>query len=242
MHTVKCSQRDFECVEFVLSYSNNEDKKLLDNLILSSKELATKVNPYLARDASRIRDFNTVWINAFAGLVSEWCWRYWLKQQVKKKSLNLKIEPGKFSTATNQIDIVVHYPNCITKYIEVRSSFPYTGLENAICRAFNIIGWYVNPIKHMEIRKDYYVMALFPFKSSKIWERLKNGQFACYLVGGATRKLLEENEYAEDKELTPYYEICYGVYAKKTIYRVIPIVKAYDIIEITERILNGADV
>lgn len=239
-YIVKCLERNFICIEFKFNYSNIEDKKLLDELISSGKELATKVNPVLARDASHIRNFETILRNAIAGIVSEWCWRYWLNLQAREKNISVRIEPCKFETATKQINIMIHYPDRNIKDIEVRSSFPYTGLENGVCRVFDILGWYVNPIKSMEVKKDYYVRALFPFSSSELWERIKSESFTCYLTGGATLKLLQQSEYAKDKELIPFDDIGYSTGRAR--YRVIePIVNGYDTTEITKYILEGKE-
>lgn len=239
-YIIKCPKRDFTCIEFKFNHNDSKDVEQLNKLISSGRELATKVNPALAMDSSHTRDFETVLKNAIAGVLAEFCWRYWLNDQARKMNVNLEVKTTEFKNTTNQIDMIVSYSHNVTKSIEVRSSFPYTGLKNAVCRAFRILGWYTNPIKTKEIQKDYYVGVLFPFEASEFYEKLKSELFSCYLSGGATRKLLQQSEHAKDKELIPYYDIDMTYSPQVARYRVIePIVNGYDAKEITQHILRG---
>ena len=118
---------------------------------------------------------------------------------------------------------------------EVRSSFPYTGITNGVCKVFDIIGWYENYIKINEVKKNYYLRALYPYRIEEFKKKF-NTQFDIYLTGGATTKDLEENPNSKYKVFTPYYE---NSYQSSTKYRVIePIINSPDTIEITEKMIN----
>lgn len=238
---VECPRKKFTCVEFEFSYkSNTDDKKLLDSFINEGKKLAVSVNPTLARDASRKRDYETVLRNCIAGIMAEYCWRYWLNSEARKLDLKVSARSAVFQSADKHVDISIIYPDGTEKTVEVRSSFPYTGLENAVCRVFDIIGWYVNPVKTKEIRKDYYVRTLYPFKSVELYDRMKRNLFSAYLTGGATRNLLERSPYSRNKNFIPYGDINAMLSFELGIYKVVePIINAYDTPEITGYILKG---
>mgnify|MGYP001123463010 CR=1 FL=1 len=239
--SIECNRRTFVYEEFIFSYeSDTDDKILLDNFIAVGNQLAKAVNPTLARDASRRRKYHTVLCNCVAGVIAEYCWRYRLKLQAERSNAKISVESRIFQSVDKHVDISIAYANGSSRTVEVRSSFPYTGLTNAVCRVFDIIGWYVNPVKTKEIRKDYYVRTLFPFHSEKLWERLKGKYFSAFLTGGATRKLLEESPFSRDKEFIPYDDIDSMLSSQRGTYRVIePIINAYDTAKITQHILKG---
>lgn len=237
---VDCPKKKFYCTEFEFNYKSNvHDATLLRRLINRGRKLAKVVNPTLARDASRRRSFETVRRNCIAGIIAEYCWRYWLNLEARKRSLKVSATYTVFQSVDKHIDISVMYPDGMSKTVEVRSSFPYTGLENGICRVFDIIGWYVNPVKTKEIRKDYYVRVLYPFHSRELRNKLMSDSFSVFLTGGATRSLLEQSPYSKDKNFIPYDDIDSMLSSKLGTYRVIePIVNAYDTPKITDYILN----
>lgn len=241
--TVECARNKFGCVEFEFRYcSDKNDAKLLELLIEEGKKLAIQVNPTLARDASRKRDFNTVETNCVAGVIAECCWRYWLNSEAEKLKLKTSVESAVFRSIDRHVDILVSYPDGTQKTVEVRSSFPYTGLENAVCRVFDIIGWYVNPVKTKEIRKDYYVRTLYPFKTTELYDRIKADSFYAYLTGGATRLSLEQSPHARQKQFIPYDDVDAMLSTQLGVYQVIePIVNGYDTVKISELIIEGTD-
>ena len=227
--------KKFKIVEF--SFNFLEDKKLLNNLYIEGQELAKKLNPVLARDSSKKRKFETVLSNAIAGIMSEYCWRYWLNKKSLEENKGISFNKVEMLDLKNQIDIEISYPNGIKKLIEVRSSFPYTGIKNAICRVFDIIGWYANQIKIQEIKKDFYVRALFPYKSSDFLPLLKN-KFSVFLCGGSSKELLESSPNSKDKTFIPYDELILES-IKYTKYRVLePIINAKDTLNIAKEMLQ----
>lgn len=238
---VECPGKKFACVEFEFSYeSNAEDKTLLNSLIKDGEKLADSVNPTLARDASRKREYETVKRNCIGGVIAEYCWRYWLNSEAKRLGLKVSAKSMIFQSVDKHVDISIIYPDNTSKTVEVRSSFPYTGLQNAICRVFDIIGWYVNPVKTKEIRKDYYTRALYPFHESLLYDKLKSKSFSAFLTGGATRNLLEKSPYSKDKTFIPRDDVDAMLSSQLGLYRVIePIINAFDTAEITQYILKG---
>ena len=238
---VKCPEKEFRCVKFDFSYaSDKNDKKLLDELTKEGKKLALHVNPTLARDAEIKRRKETVETNSIAGIIAEYCWRYWLNDEAKRLKINVLVRSTVFKSTDKHVDISITYLDNTSKTVEVRSSFPYTGLENAVCNVFDILGWYVNPVKTEEIRKDFYVRVLYPFDISEFHSRLRSNLFSVFLAGGATRSLLEKSSYSKDKELIPHGDIDALLSSQKGKYRVIePIINAHDTVDITNLILKG---
>ncbi len=227
--------KEFRVVMFKFNYLEDFDQ--IDNFIKEGTILAKKLNPVLARDATKTREFKTILTNAISGIISEWTWRYWLNQKSKDKNVGIIFQKTELKDIKDQIDIKVIFPDKSSKSIEVRSSFPYTGIKNGICKVFDIIGWYSNKIKIYEIKKDYYLRCLFPYKTNDFVDLLKK-EFEAYLTGGATKEMLESSEHAKDKEFIPYDEIKEDN-IKSTKYRVIePIINAKDTVEIQSILLE----
>jgi hypothetical protein len=225
----------FSIVKFIFNSKN--DSKIIAQFKKSGEELAQKLNPVLARDSSKKRNYNKVLSNAIAGQISESCWKDWINKIAIEKKKSLILSSTDIDEKKNQIDIIIDYGD-YTKNAEVRSSFPYAGLENAIIKNFDIIGWYCNAIKLDEVKKDYYLRALFPFHVDEFNQKLNEG-FDVYLCGGASKQLLEESPYAKDKEFIPYDEVSFEN-IRLTKYRVIePIINGYDTDIITEIIVES---
>lgn len=237
---VICPQKEkFVCIEFRFYKSNTEDKKLLEDLIENGRKLSKVVNPTLARDAAQRRKYDTIERNCIAGVIAEYCWRNWLNSEAQRTKMEVLVESAVFKSPDKHVDISVKYSDETVSTVEVRSSFPYTGLENAVCRVFDIIGWYSNPVKTKEIRKDYYVRVLYPFLQRRLNEKLASEPFSAFLTGGASRQLLEESPHSKNKEFVPYDDIDSMLSSQRGTYRVIePIVNAYDTPQVTECILN----
>ena len=235
---IKCGNKLFGCVEFMFNYVGS-DKQVLDKINKEAEQLASSVNTTAARDASIARTPSNVLSNCIAGIISEYCWRYWLNKEANRLGIKISAMSTVFQSQNNQIDISVVYSDQSSKTAEVRSSFPYTGIENAVCHVFDIIGWYVNPVKISEIKKDYYLRVLYPFNVKDFFDQLKGDNLSVYLAGGATRRLLEKSPHAKDKHFIPYDDIDARYSSQSGLYRVIePIANAYDTDEITDQILR----
>lgn len=140
-YIVDCLEKKFVYIEFEFNCkSDTNDRELLRKLVEEGKKLASFVNPTLARDASRKRTLQTVEENCIAGIIAEYCWRSWLNSEAKRRNLKVEARYTVFQSVDKHIDISIMYPDGTSKTVEVRSSFPYTGLQNAICRVFDIIG------------------------------------------------------------------------------------------------------
>ncbi|MFA5315815.1 MAG: hypothetical protein WC369_00115 [Dehalococcoidales bacterium] len=230
--------KDFALVKYHFEYS--EDKQIIDLFVEEGLELAKKLDDTLARDSSRKRGFSTIQANAIAGNIAEYVWREWLKIYAAKNTAVLSVNKTEPTDIKNQIDIEIVYGDTSKKSLEVRSSFPYTGIQNGVCRVFDIIGWYVNEVKRLEVKKDYYTRCLFPYYASDFL-KLTEKQFDVYLTGGATKLMLETSSHAKDKEFIPFDErdeIAFG--GTFTKYRVIePIINADNTVQISEKIIKG---
>lgn len=231
---IKKDNKYFNTQCFVFNYKSDENN--INNFILRGKQLASVLNPTLARDSSQARSFNIVKINAIAGVISEFCWKYFLQEKINKFKKNIKIETTGMNNDKNQVDLLIAYNENKNKAAEVRSSFPYKGVESAVIKNMDIIGWYCNEVKIKEVKKDFYLRALFPYKINEFVNFIKK-EFKVFLTGGATKDLLQNSPYSKNKEFIPRDEIKYS--NKLTKYRVIePIINAYDTNKICDYILK----
>lgn len=239
--TVSCPDlgTKFECVEYSFEPIKT-DRAFLDSLIADGQKLAAHVNPTLARDSSQTRAYYTIVDNCIAGVIAEYCWRDWLNKSATKFGAKVVATTKLFDSIDKHVDIEMRYSDGGTKTVEVRSSFPYKGLQEAVCRNFDIIGWYVNRVKRLEIRKDYYARTLYPFLARLFKERIQVGPFSAFLTGGASKNLLETSTDSRDKAFVPYDDVDSERSSENATYRVVePIIKAYDTPRVTELILTG---
>lgn len=224
----------FNLVKIVFYYqSNRNDAFLLNELIETGSDLATKVNSGAANNAALSRNYERIKNNCIAGVLAEYAWRSYLN-----KDREIVAETS-FESVNNQIDLKI-ISNA--KTIEVRSSFPRNGIEFAICSfkyEFDIIGPYNNNYKPTEIQKDFYIRTLFPFESHLIIEKIKLDGFAIYLTGGATWAMMADNNTAIIKDFIPEDEIDANRLKGKSSYRVVPFSKSLDTLQIAELIKRG---
>ena len=201
--------------------------------------MAKLLNPVLARDSSRLRDYQTIQFHAMAGIISEYCWKKWIEKTAVDKKVSLLLSTKGMERDRNQVDIIIQYDNLIKKTAEVRSSFPYASIDQAITQYFDIIGWYTNETKTKEVKKDYYLRALFPFGFKEFKGKLKGKNLRVCLCGGATKMMLECGENAKYKKFVPSDEPG-GKSRIVARYRVIePIINAYDTRKITDLVIEG---
>lgn len=219
-----CRKTPFRVIEIELNYYDSNDKKILDKLITEAESLSNKVHAGYANNSLNKRNTVTIRANCYAGVISEYFWRYYLNID------GVFVKETKFEGAASQIDIEVISNS---KKIEVRSSFPRNGVEFAICHPkyqFDILGPYHNEYKPSEIQKDYYVRTFFPLKfPSEILMAVKRERFLLYLVGGATWDMMWDGKISKEKSLIPEDNINIQ---NETSYRVVPMSYALDCDEI----------
>lgn len=215
-----CRLKPFIVVGYKFDYSNSEDKKLLDDLLVEAHRLAEHVNPGAANDALQARDKKRILANCIAGVVSEFCWKHFLNYE------RTTVQSTPFESASNQIDLEVIANK---KKIEVRSSFPRNGIQFAIChplKEFDILGPYSNDYKPGEVFKDYFIRTLFHFQHpTDIIEKIKSNDFTLYLTGGATHDMMFDKNLSKEKSFVP--EDCFTI-QEESVYRVVPFHNALD--------------
>ena len=227
------SNKDKTFITVCYQFSYKDDKSFIDKIIEQSLKLNSKMNPYLARDASNKSIESIVKVNCFAGLLSEYGWRDFFNKVAKKANIECSFEFGEYNFDKNQVDIIFK-KNEIEKNLEVRSSFPFAGIHKSIFYNFDIIGWYKNDVKIEEIHKDYYLRVLFPYKVDSFSSLIKK-EFKMYLCGGADKELLFNSKFAKYKPFIPQDLLGNQ---ESTLYRVIsPIFNGYDCYEIAKKIL-----
>ena len=151
------------------------------------------------------------------------------------KHHNIKCHINNFQEAKTQIDIELTKCN---KTIEVRSSFPRNGLKFALCHnnyQFDVIGPYINYYKSGELKKDFYVRTLFPFRSIELKEKIVSDNFTVYLTGGATWEMMIDENISVEKNLIPEDELSAERIDKSSLYKVIPFSRALDTFEIINK-------
>jgi hypothetical protein len=226
-------EKDFYCSKVVLSpKTNSYDRHILKQLITQGTELAKKVNPGAANDASLKRDYNRILINSIAGLTAEYLWKAFLNLT----NIDTIVIETEMEDVSKQIDLKTIKNNLS---IEVRSSFPRNGLSFAICHPkyqFDIIGPYSNGYKPDEIQKNFYARTLFPFDFNEFNNAIKEDGFTVYLTGGATWEMFENNKITKKKTFIPEDEITIDRLSTKSEYLVIPFCDALDSIELFNKI------
>jgi len=228
----KYSKREnpFTVVEYIFNYFDSNDKKFIDECIKEGKKLSIKVNPNAANLSSTSRTSTKVFINSVAGILAEKTWLHFLSQ-IKIDAISTIYDNPK-----NQIDI---YLTELKKTIEIRSSFPRNGVEFALCHPkyqFDIIGPYKNDYKSNEFKKDYYGRVLYPFSVYSFWKTLKSNNLKVYLTGGATWKMMGDNNISIKKDLIPEDIYNIELVNKKSQYLVIPFSKALDMQDMTKEL------
>jgi len=219
-----CRTAPFTVVRYTLNYNLEEDRSVIDSIIKEAELLSKRVNTGRANNSTNVRVVTTIRANCYAGVFSEYFWKLFLNENG-----NDVVKTTHFSEAATQIDLEVVKNG---KKIEVRSSFPRNGISFAICHPkyeFDILGPYHNAYKPAEIQKDFYVRTFFELKfPSEIIQKVKSDLFEIYLVGGATWDMMWDNQISKNKDLVP--EDSFSV-QEKTTYRVVPLSKALDTIE-----------
>lgn len=212
----------FTVIEYIFNYQDKEDKTFLDNCIDDAKELSNAVNPKSANLSTYSRSGTQVFMNSIAGILAEKLWIHFLNK------MNINSESTIYDDPNNQIDIKIVKTN---KTMEIRSSFPFKGLEFALCHPkyqFDVIGPYVNEYKPNEIKKDFYGRVLYPFSVDSFWKKLKSNNLVVYLTGGATWIMMGDRKISIKKDFVPQDIYSIELINKKSEYLVIPFSKALD--------------
>lgn len=216
----------FTVIEYIFNYHDKEDKAFLDNCIDEAKDLSNKVNPKSANLSTYSRSNNRVFTNSIAGILAEKLWIHFLNK------MEINSESTIYNNPKNQIDIKIVKTN---KTMEIRSSFPFKGLEFALCHPkyqFDVIGPYVNEYKTNEIKKDFYGRVLYPFSVDLFYKKLKSNNLEVYLTGGATWTMMGDREISIKKDFVPQDIYSLELINKKSEYLVIPFSKSLDMKDI----------
>ena len=170
--------------------------------------------------------------NVIYGKLAELVLREILSDEIKCRHVKASILESKDEydfdyDVHSDIEVIVNGEPFI---IEVRSSFPYRPIQEAIEYHFDILGWYTTSNKPYEKPKDFYLRVLFPFGKAKQSENLQNG-FVLYFVGGATSELLNSSKGGWNNLKQPGAR-----------YRTIkPICKGYDVKQILDAIFPNTN-
>lgn len=230
LKTIDCAQctgyRIINRVYKVALVTLDLEKSELDQAIFArireqGNALVQKVNPGQANHSTVTRDRSRLLINAAAGILAEYAWRVFLNSV----HLNNFVEIPAIVDVKNQIDLSIIGQR---KELEIRSPFPYNGIEFALCHEkqyFDVIGPYHNQYKPDEPQKDFYLRTLYPVRFETFFQ-LK--QIPVYLTGGATWAMMTDDTLYKRKSLIPED----AFFPVQSDYRVISLEKSLDIIGI----------
>lgn len=216
------------------------DNEMIKTFETKANELAKRVNSYKANESFAKRDDITLLANNFIGIISEYAWKYF----INLTTIDTTVMETEMTDISSQIDLI-HLKT--KKTIEVRSSFVTNGINFAIFheKGFDIIGPYMNGVKLAEIEKDFYLRTLFHYDNKKISSfinEVKNSDyrnpFNIYLVGGATKEMMNDEMLYITKPMKTGQTIEEGIPQEATHYKAIPIIKALDTLKIRKEIIK----
>lgn len=217
---VKC------CIE---PNSSALDKSIQLMIKKESEKLAELVSPKAANDSTLDRTEERILANSIAGILAEYSWKTFLNFCTNK----LLVQETTFEESKNQIDLITLKSKM---KIEVRSSFPYNGINFAIChnpKQFDILGPYHNDYKPSEPEKDLYLRTLYYVKDYRDFlNKFLFDTTEIYLTGGATWDMMFDENCSLNKDLVPEDENT----DVKSNYRVVPFQYALDTMEILKLI------
>lgn len=202
---------------------NLRNDLFIQEIIEASKQEASRYNGKQANKSDKRRSLRTLNSDVFVGLLTEYIWEYFLNKLIK-------VEGSSFVSRTNynpkeeQIDLIIYNNHTI----EVRSSNVRNGIPFGI-NNFDILGPYTNMYKPKEEFKSFYLRTLYTLTTEKILFDLQNGRpVSIYLMGGATRSMMEDDKVIVYKDLKPNND----KEGYKSRYRCIPIKNGLDAKEI----------
>lgn len=179
-------------------------------------DLAKKVNPKKANNATDVRERERLMLDALGGVLAEYGWYYYINRIFGDETVSFT----DFNPNTAQIDLRLNNG----KTIEVRSSFLRNGVKFALCsQKFNFrnICKYDNLYKPSEADKDFFACALFETQKTQL---LSANEVVFYLVGGSSKQMMEDDTLAYEADLIAEDDIV----KQKTKYRVIELQNALD--------------
>ena len=213
------------------------DNDVLNQLKNRARILATNTNNGAA-NSSKNRDNGTKYKDSLSGIIAEHVCVETLNKTCKQEVAHYTDYTG----SINQIDIKL----INDETIEVRSSCIKNGVDFALFskNKFNlneqyldVLGPYSNLYKPCEIGKNYYMRVIFYCDKNDFITHLDSKEFAAYIVGGSTWSMMGDSNYYQDKNLIPEGSDI----QTKTFYRVIPIGKALDAIQLLDIIKNSLE-
>ena len=183
---VECPTRYYYLIAFELD-PTGEDADLVNAVHEKVRELeATSAAP-----SGRRRGSGELMNTRYLGVLSEMLLIEHLQHELGQ---SVRVFNRTFVDYSDHVDIEIEANGQITT-AEVRSSFPYTSLQNVVCRVFDAIGPYSTSYKPDESPKDFYLRGL-------INERMENFSFdrehTFYFAGGAPYHWFEEKGKIKD--------------------------------------------
>jgi hypothetical protein len=173
-------------------------------------DLAQKVNPRAANNATDERDRERLTIDALGGILAEYGWYYYINRIFGENTVNFT----EYKQGESQIDLILSNG----KTIEVRSSFPRNGVKFAICHErhnFKNICKYENLYKPSEIDKDFFASVLFETQKPQ----LKNAnEIVFYLIGGSTKEMMQNDDISFISNLVAEDDLTQNLTKYKVIY------------------------
>ncbi|WP_301099451.1 hypothetical protein [Otariodibacter sp.] len=167
--THKFSNLPFRLQRIVLKNNN----KYSVNIINKVKERIKNMKFNVADSSGKERCLKDVHLKSFCGMIAEQLCYEILNFYNQNDNVDITLDDS--NSSINQIDLRVlkkwkdnkSIEQSVERTIEVRSSFPFCSIEKAIAKNFDILGYYTNNIKKIEIEKDFYLRFLFKLDYNK---------------------------------------------------------------------------
>ena len=178
--TVECPTRDFGLVAFKID-PTGEDMDFV-NVVLDEVSQHGAVN---YAPSGRRRNPDELRNTRYLGVLSEKLLIDYLQNELGR---GVRVSNREFVDYHDHVDIEIQTGKKVTS-LEVRSSFPYTSLQNVVCRVFDAIGPYSTSYKPGESPKDFYLRGLInEARGDFNFER----EHTFYFAGGAPYRWFEE--------------------------------------------------
>ncbi|WP_396584033.1 hypothetical protein [Bartonella grahamii] len=177
------------------------DNQNTQNIVAIAKKRLSNINFNSANSSGDTRNLREIQLKGLCGLIIEQLYFTMLNHYNTSKNVSIQIDSS--NNSINQVDIKIikrwkdqsDIEHQAIKTVEIRSSFPFKPIAEAIIKDFDILGTYTNHVKTIEMNKDFYLRFLFSIDYS-------NGQFVKNNKGGidysaTTVKFLSE-QYFDD--------------------------------------------
>lgn len=202
------SNLPFRVQRIILSPSS----KYTEELIESAKLRLSKIKFNVVNSSGVVRDEYEVKLKSFCGLIIEQLCYSMLTHYNKNENVIITLDNS--FNSIDQIDLKIYKSwlnenferQTSVKKVEVRSSFPFKPIANAVAQDFDILGGYTNKVKKGEIEKDFYLRFLFSLEyPTDLYVRNDNKVDYSRTTTNVLQKLYFDNDLNLRRDMIIYF-------------------------------------